>query len=596
MSAHEQGVQLATAAASDFRPLRSPRKAHASSLIARIPQELRRRFGHARLRPGQQAVIERMLRGLSTLAVMPTGAGKSLCYQLPASLLPGLTIVVSPLIALMADQCAKLETLGLPAAQLHSGLDADAQRAAEALLAQRRLRVVFVTPERLADPAFVERLGGQRPAMLVVDEAHCISQWGQDFRPAYGELGTALERLGRPPVLALTATATEAVTADIAAQLDIPAAGQLISGSYRPNLEFAVESFGDEASKLARAVAVLAAADGPAIAYAATVKAATSLHAALLEAGVAAALYHGRLPAAQRRAAQARFMSSSGDRLMVATNAFGLGIDKPDIRLVLHLQLPPGLDAYYQEAGRAGRDGEAARCLLLFRSSDRAVQQFFLNGRYPGLDDGRALMALLRGNEVPDGGWTLETLRARLQRPANKLRVLVNALRRDGWVDIDKSGRLRLVETSEPQQRAAELDGLLEGYVQRSEQDRERLEQMVFYAQTGGCRWRALLGGLGEAASFDRCGRCDNCRRIARLEASIDTQAAAPHHVSNERAPAPRASFAPGQLVRVRRYGRGRVLEANAESVTVDFGEEAPQRCFSPAYVRAVRERAAARP
>ena len=347
---------------------------------------LRDTFGLARLRPGQHEVIARVLAGQPTLAVMPTGAGKSLCYQLPALMLPGRTVVVSPLIALMKDQVEALRALGIAAVQVNSGNDTAEAKAAEAAVADGSARIIMTTPERLADPAFIDLLREHPVSLLTVDEAHCISQWGHDFRPAFLEIGPAVARLGQPRVLALTATATEEVTADIRRQLRIPAEGVINTSAYRPNLDFRVVPVAREADKLAQVLKAVQGTEGAGIVYAATVKTAQAVHEALLAAGVPAGLYHGKLAAAERHAVQAAFMAGE-KRVMVATNAFGLGIDKADIRFVLHYQLPATLEAYYQEAGRAGRDGELARCTLLFLRGDKAIQQFFMAGRYPTEDD-----------------------------------------------------------------------------------------------------------------------------------------------------------------------------------------------------------------
>jgi len=580
----------------------------AEALLQKVPEQLRRAFGLRRLRPGQRDVIERVLRGQSTLAVMPTGAGKSLCYQLPATLLDGITVVVSPLIALMQDQCDKLVQLGVAAVQLNSAVEPEQVAAAEQAIADGSARIAFVTPERLAEPAFMALLARRHIGLLVVDEAHCISHWGHDFRPAFTEVGTALPALGSPPVLALTATASEDVTADIARQLCIPAAGVLTGSSYRPNLRFSVETMNDEAAKLRRTIELLSDEPGAAIVYAATVKAAEGVHAALREAGLPAGLYHGQLRVAERQAAQQAFMAGEADggRLMVATNAFGLGIDKSDIRLVLHYQLPSGLDVYYQEAGRAGRDGEPARCKLLYLPADRAVQQFFLNSRYPTVDDGLKLLATL-DTDPGDEPWTLARLKARLQRPATKLRVLLNLMRRQRWVDLDAGGRVHVRDG------AAAIEGvesLLARYVEKSEQDQQRLEQVVSYAQTGGCRWRMLLEAFEETPSFQRCGTCDNCRRMLAFESNalMEETAAPPSSAAPVTPAVPAAAgsdavpplaassaarFQAGDAVRVRRYGEGVVTEATAEAVTVEFGGR-NRRSFHPDFVRPGRATAAA--
>ncbi|MBE7940569.1 MULTISPECIES: ATP-dependent DNA helicase RecQ [Ramlibacter] len=551
-------------------------------------------FGLDRLRAGQKAVINRVLAGQPTLATMPTGAGKSLCYQLPALLLPGLTLVVSPLIALMQDQCQDLQAKGVRAVQLNSAIGGEATREAEAAIAQGEARIVMVTPERLAEPAFLALLDGRPVSLLVVDEAHCISQWGHDFRPAFLEIGPAVRALGKPTVLALTATANEDVARDIREQLAIPASGVVHTGTYRPNLDLRVDTVAREADKLERALALVRREPGAGLVYCATIKAAEQVHAALAAADESVGLYHGRLPAGERSAVQDAFMEGRC-RVMVATNAFGLGIDKPDIRFVLHYQVPAGLEAYYQEAGRAGRDGEPSLCTLLFLRADRAVQQFFMAGRYPTGEDAQAIYAAL-AQPSPEGSlWTLPLLQSRLARPRAKVQVALGVLRRHRVVALQGHD----VHLLQPGLEPDALDGLMRGYAGKRELDREGLERMVSYALAGQCRWKLLLDHLEGEAPFERCGHCDNCRRIAAHEKVMDTLAqAAPAGAapaSAEAAPGAgaahaHAAFQRGDVVRVPRYGRGLVEAADALQVTVAF-PDGSRRSFQPDFVAPWRGR-----
>jgi ATP-dependent DNA helicase RecQ len=486
-----------------------------SARTRRIHKTLRSLFGLEQLRDGQREIIDRVLDGRPTLAVMPTGAGKSLCYQLPALLLDGRTVVVSPLIALMKDQCQRLRERGIAAVQLNSAVDPAELRAAEAAIVDGSARIVLTTPERLADPAFLALLQQGATSLLAVDEAHCISQWGHDFRPAYLEIAHALRALGQPTVLALTATATDEVADDIRRQLGIPRDGTVDTGAYRANLDYRVEHLAREDEKLARTVALVRESRGSGLVYAATVKAAEAVYEKLAAAGESVARYHGKMRAAERHAVQESFMAGT-TRVVVATNAFGLGIDKADIRFVLHYQMPAGLDAYYQESGRAGRDGAPAACTLLFLRSDKAVQQFFMAGRYPTLDDLQAIYgALLQRPPEGPSGWTLDALQSELDRPRAKLQVGLSLLRRQRIAVQDRHGAIALRKREID---AATLDALMQAYRRKREQDVAMLEHMVDYAQSGQCRWQMLLrhfdGGHGDA-----CGHCDNCRRLAEHRA-----------------------------------------------------------------------------
>ena len=558
----------------------------------RVRSVLRDTFGLSRLRPGQAAVIDRVLAGQSTLAVMPTGAGKSLCYQLPALLLEGRTVVISPLIALMKDQCESLHALGISAVQVNSAIDSEEERAAVEAVRDGSARIVMTTPERLADPDFLEILLQHPIALLAVDEAHCISQWGHDFRPAFLEIGPVLKRLGKPIVLALTATATDDIALDICKQLGIPEDGMVNTSAYRPNLDLRVLPVEKEADKLPQVLKLVRATPGNGIVYAATIKAAQAVYEALQGADESVGLYHGKLPAAERAAVQEAFMSGER-RVMVATNAFGLGIDKADIRFVLHYQLPATLESYYQEAGRAGRDGELARCTLLFLRGDKAIQQFFMAGRYPGEEDANAIVQALQDTPAEGGAWTLPLLQAKVGRPKAKLQVALGLLRKDKIVTQARDGTLKLSARTASGERMRELT---EGYGKKRDLDREALERMVFYAQTGQCRWHVLMEHLEGEVEFERCEHCDNCRRIKAHEAVVEEllrKAPQPDVPQAEDEPAT-AVFTRGDLVEVRRYGRGVVEEASATQVTVVFADRS-RRSFLPEYVRRARAQKAAK-
>ncbi len=341
------------------------------------------RFGLTSFRPGQRDVIQSIVSGNDCLCVMPTGGGKSLCFQLPSLIRSGLTIVVSPLIALMKDQVDALSRNGIPAALINSTLSQSEQRDRLHAVASGKYQLVYVAPERLRNQRFLEAIRATPIQLLAVDEAHCISQWGHDFRPDYARIGEFRQWLGGVQTVALTATATPRVRNDIVEVLNLRKAKQFMSGFARPNLHFGVVTCPSENEKNDELQDFLYRTKGAGIIYAATRKRCETLVELLREKlKITAGAYHAGLLPEQRRIIQERFMSGQLN-LIVATNAFGMGIDKPDLRFVLHYNIPGSLEAYYQEAGRAGRDGKQSVCVLLYSYSDKYIQEFFIENNYP---------------------------------------------------------------------------------------------------------------------------------------------------------------------------------------------------------------------
>jgi ATP-dependent DNA helicase RecQ len=343
---------------------------------------LRARFGFSDFRPGQERAVQSVLAGRDTLVVLPTGGGKSVCYQVPALLLPGLTVVVSPLISLMKDQVDALTARGIPATFVNSTLSTGEVAERMTRVTRGEVKLLYVAPERFDVGTAAERLRGIGVSLLAVDEAHCISEWGHDFRPSYLRVAQVREKLGWPPAVALTATATPHVRQDIVRQLRLEDAETIITGFDRTNLRYHVIPTRSDAEKDEALINVLRKHEGVAIVYAATRRNVEKVTATLERAGITAAAYHAGLDDAHRHDVQEAFMQESV-RAIVATNAFGMGIDKPNVRVVVHHAMPGTIEAYYQEAGRAGRDGKQSDVYLLHSFPDRFTHEFFIKGAYP---------------------------------------------------------------------------------------------------------------------------------------------------------------------------------------------------------------------
>src|SRR5256885_133561 len=516
-------------------------------------REAARRFGVRTFRPGQQELLEAALRGRDALGLLPTGAGKSLTYQLPALFLPKAVVVASPLISLMKDQEEKAQAARIEVAKLDSTLTTGEERETAEEIAGGANDLIYVTPERLENPEYVDLLRTRGVSLFVVDEAHCVSQWGHDFRPAYLALPDAIRALGKPPVLALTATATPQVVEDIVRQLGIRGARIVNLGIERPNFRYEVLRTVNGKAKRESLLRLLREEKGSGIVYAATIRKVEELHRFLVANRVDAGRYHGKLPTREREEVQERFMKGL-DRVMIATSAFGMGVDKPDIRFVVHWNFPDSLETYVQEVGRAGRDGKPARATLLYRLEDKRVQSFFLGGQYPRRADTLAVW-----NAIARGPASTRDLATRTDLPEKKVKVIGAQLIGAGAAE---RRRRRIVPLRSL--RPKEVDRLLSSYEKRHSSDRDRLEQMMHYAQSTGCRVRTLREYFAEEPGA-ACRRCDNCKQPMTVTR--------PPPAARKRA-APKAAppkFRLGDEVRHRRYGQGKVLEVSGGNVVVAF-------------------------
>jgi ATP-dependent DNA helicase RecQ len=490
------------------------------SLLNVCRRTARRIFGIGRLRPEQESAMLGVLKGRDALVTLPTGFGKSLIYQVPAMILERPTIVISPLVALMADQEQALKRRGVPVVALHSRLRAGERRAAFDKVESGGRLVVLTTPETFESSTTASSFEHARPALLCVDEAHCISEWGHDFRPSYLRLGTARERLGNPPALALTATATPRVRRDIAERLHLHEPIEIVAPAHRENLRLAVDIV-PGSQKFRAAGRRIKRLRRPGIIYCATTTAVDQLANALGRAHIPVVRYHGKMRAPDRSAAQHHFMERSRRLIMVATNAFGMGIDKPNIRYIVHYQTPGSLEQYVQEVGRAGRDGHPANCILLFDPADLEIQERLQTLSRPTVRHLERLESALTAWASEERAPNVTTLAYSAGVPTRICEVLLLDLEQAGLIERDRMGRITIAVPLEAF-AAGSRDLVSKLKTFRYEGER-RLQTVANYAQSNECRSVFLRRYFGEEHP-PRCGTCDRCRAsqvVARQTAPL---------------------------------------------------------------------------
>jgi ATP-dependent DNA helicase RecQ len=468
-----------------------------------IRELARRRFHFADLRPGQADAVSALVGGRDCLAVMPTGGGKSAIYQLAGLVLDGPTVVVSPLVALQRDQVEAIEDEGLgSAAAVNSSVRASERREALDEVETGELEFLFLAPEQFGNEEIHERLEAARPSLFVVDEAHCISEWGHDFRPEYLRLGAVVEELGHPIVLALTATASPLVRAEIVERLGLREPLVVVRGFDRPNIWLGVETFFDERAKHEALLERVHDAAKPGIVYVATRRRAEELAAELDGDELSVRPYHAGMRGAERTDVQEAFMADEVD-VVVATVAFGMGVDKPNVRFVFHLEITDSVDSYYQEVGRAGRDGERATAILFYRPEDVGLRRFFAgSGRVDAAEVEQVADALARR----DGALDPRALAAETGLSQTKVHAALSRLEEAGTVEFAPTGDVE-ARGATPAQAARDAAVAQEHH---REFERSRIEMIRGYAELRDCRRRYLLNYFGEERT-EPCGFCDNC-------------------------------------------------------------------------------------
>jgi ATP-dependent DNA helicase RecQ len=526
-----------------------------------IAEVARAELGYESLRPGQDEAVRAVLDGRDTLAVLPTGSGKSAIYELATAIGGGPTVVVSPLLALQRDQVEAIEETELgEAAALNSTLG---ERAREELLEEvieEEVEFLFLAPEQFANEDTRERLLEARPKLFVVDEAHCVSEWGHDFRPDYLRLGGVIEELGHPTTLALTATAAPPVRAEILDRLGMRDAAVVVRGFDRPNIHLAVHRFHEDEAKLRALVADVAGGEHPELVYTATRKRTEAIAGRLVEAGVDALPYHAGLARHEREETQTAFMHDHCD-VVVATIAFGMGVDKPNVRAVVHAEVSDSVDSYYQEIGRAGRDGEPARALLYYRPEDVGLRRFFAGAGQIRPDEVLEVAETVAASSTPVDP---RTVRDETGLSETKVTTALGRLEEVGVVRMLPDGRVTTLD-GDGDLRHAAVEAA-EAQEHRKYYDRTRVEMMRGYAETRTCRRAFLLSYFGE--DFEApCGNCDNCD--------------AGHGVAEEAFGEP---FAIASRVAHPEWGEGTVQRYDGDAMVVLF-DEAGYRMLSVALV-----------
>jgi ATP-dependent DNA helicase RecQ len=455
-----------------------------------------------------------VLDGHDTLVVMPTGSGKSAIYQIPALLLDGPTVVVSPLIALQRDQSETLNHQNVGGAAVVNSLMPVRQQEKSLEDAERgEKEFLFMAPEQFSNPERLEAVKAAQPSLFVVDEAHCISEWGHSFRPDYLRLKNVVEELGHPTVLALTATANQAVRTEILSRLGMRDPKIFVHGFDRPNIWLGVEMGASESKKRAMLLERIRKTARPGIVYANTRKHAEEINDELNNVGITSAFYHGGLGKKDREAMQEQFMNDEVE-VIVATSAFGMGVDKPNVRFVFHFEPPDSIDSYYQEIGRAGRDGKPASAVLFYRPQDLGIHKFFKGSGQLGTDEVQRVIDVLE----EDGDTDKAELKEKLDISKTKLERALNRLEESGAIEIEAQGTVRTV--ADPGTLANKAEEASHAQAERHEAELERIDKMTLYAESLDCRRNYLLSYFGEDGA-PTCGNCDNCQGTGTERAQL---------------------------------------------------------------------------